>query len=364
MASPPPTATLRKNAVPPSEGPGTPLSFRPLQNGDEGALDYLGSAGASAQAALLSLLDQSDDCVKFLSPEGTLTYMSCSGLRTMEIDDFSAIKGMPWPALWPEDGQATVRDSLAAGARGEHGHFEAFCPTGKGTPKWWHVTVSPIFGDDGKVAALLSTSRDITDRKQREEAMLATMTEMRHRLRNAYSISASMAMLSARDTPEAEEFARGLAGRLARLADVQSALIDSGGGASLADLLDRIAHAFDGAGRFDVSGVADCTLGENAARAIALVVGELCTNSVKYGALGTCGTVRIVGQCGADGVTLEWRETRGDVGVATLPGMKPHSGGEGRTLQDRMLRAVGGSMETREREDGFEADIEIRDVAR
>lgn len=347
-------------------GPTSDLECRPLSRGDEGVITFLDAAGSSATSALMSLLDQSDDCVKFLRPDGSLTYMSCSGLRVMEIDDFAPLQDKPWPSLWPEDGQQVVKESIAAGARGEHGEFEAFCPTGKGTPKWWHVTVSPIFGQDGQVAALLGSSRDITERKQREEAMLATMTEMRHRLRNAFSISASMAMLSARETPEAEAFARELASKLSRLADVQSALIDGGGGARLRQLMRRIAEAFDGGSRFDLSEMDDCRLGENAARALALVVGELCTNSVKYGALGSSGSVRVSAQClPGEGLNIAWRETRGDDGpVATVLGVKQHSGGEGRGLQERMLRAVGGSIEARVTATGYEADIHLRDVAR
>ncbi|HEY9660319.1 MAG TPA: hybrid sensor histidine kinase/response regulator, partial [Allocoleopsis sp.] len=51
---------------------------------------------------------------------------------------------------------------------GELIRFQGFCPTARGTPKWWDVVVTPIFSPDGQVIQLLATSRDITDRKQSE----------------------------------------------------------------------------------------------------------------------------------------------------------------------------------------------------
>jgi PAS domain-containing protein len=52
---------------------------------------------------------------------------------------------------------------MACARRGEPGRFDAFCPTAKGTPKWWDVLVTPILDSDRQVSKLLAVSRDITE---------------------------------------------------------------------------------------------------------------------------------------------------------------------------------------------------------
>lgn len=42
----------------------------------------------------------SDDCIKIISLDGKLEYMSEGGQRVMEIDDFNALKGCQWPDFW------------------------------------------------------------------------------------------------------------------------------------------------------------------------------------------------------------------------------------------------------------------------
>ncbi|MDQ2821406.1 MAG: ATP-binding protein [Pseudomonadota bacterium] len=106
--------------------------------------------------------EQSPDCVKIMDGNGAVLAMNVNGQCAMEIDDFSQMAGRTWTHMWPEDGQAAVLRALAAAREGSTGHFNAFCPTTKGTPKWWDVVVTPIRGDDGGVHSLLAVSRDIT----------------------------------------------------------------------------------------------------------------------------------------------------------------------------------------------------------
>jgi PAS domain S-box-containing protein len=107
--------------------------------------------------------EQSPDCIKILDVDGGLQAMNRNGQCAMEIDDFSNVTGKLWPTLWPDAARARVSEAMALALGGGSGHFDAFCPTAKGTPKWWDVLVTPIYGDDGKVSSLLSVSRDITE---------------------------------------------------------------------------------------------------------------------------------------------------------------------------------------------------------
>ena len=59
--------------------------------------------------------------------------------------------------------------------------FEAFCPTAKGSPRWWDVSVTPIRSDSTELFAILSVSRDVTAQRQAFESVETMAHEMRHR---------------------------------------------------------------------------------------------------------------------------------------------------------------------------------------
>ncbi len=126
--------------------------------------------------------EQSPDCIKIMDVHGGLQAMNRNGQCAMEIDDFSTVTGRLWPSLWPDATRPLVSAAMASALAGGSGHFDAFCPTAKGTPKWWDVLVTPIFGDDGEVASLLSVSRDITDAHRAVEQRLELVARLQFTL--------------------------------------------------------------------------------------------------------------------------------------------------------------------------------------
>ena len=118
-----------------------------------------------------SLLAASPDCVKFLSLDGTLTFINENGRYILEVDDLQKILGKPWSALWPDKSIPVVEAAIAQAKSGATGRFTGFCPTMKGAPKWWDVAVSPVYDNGGKICGLLSISRDITTHKATEDAL-------------------------------------------------------------------------------------------------------------------------------------------------------------------------------------------------
>lgn len=80
----------------------------------------------------------------------------------MEIEDFAALAGKDWKTLWPEQNHLKLDQALTAALHGDVGHFNAFCPTAKGTPNWWDVIVTPVRSPEGNIESLLSVSRDGT----------------------------------------------------------------------------------------------------------------------------------------------------------------------------------------------------------
>ncbi len=121
-----------------------------------------------------SVLASSADCIKVLDFDGALTFMSEGGLQVMEVGDFNEIKGCPWHGFWKGPGHADAVEALDKAKGGGVGHFQGPANTFLGTPKWWDVQVTPIFGADGRPERILSVSRDISERKSFEERLAAS----------------------------------------------------------------------------------------------------------------------------------------------------------------------------------------------
>ncbi|NHZ89813.1 PAS domain-containing protein [Massilia sp. CCM 8733] len=118
-----------------------------------------------------AMYESSPDCVKVLDNGGHILSMNRNGQCAMEIDDFAPLVGLPWASLWPHEMAATVLTALAAARSGATSRFDAFCPTAKGTPKWWAVIVAPIFGADHQLERILAISRDVSGERQAGEAL-------------------------------------------------------------------------------------------------------------------------------------------------------------------------------------------------
>ncbi len=130
------------------------------------------------------LFESSPDCVKILELDGCVRSMNPRGMYCMEIDRFSDIAGELWPGFWPEQSRALVSAALATAAAGGTGHFNAFCPTAKGTPRWWDVMVTPILGAGG-VEGLLAVSRDVTELHEAAEQQRELAARLRFALEAA-----------------------------------------------------------------------------------------------------------------------------------------------------------------------------------
>ena len=127
---------------------------------------------AEAQRAdaefLHSVLASSGDCIKVLDLDAKLEFMNEGGLRVMEVSDFNAIRGCPWPGFWPAEGQEEAWAAIETARAGASARFQGFADTMKGTRKCWDVQVTAIPGAHGRPEKLLAVSRDITEQKRIE----------------------------------------------------------------------------------------------------------------------------------------------------------------------------------------------------
>lgn len=172
--------------------------------------------------------------------------------------------------------------------------------------------------------------RDLND-----EMTIAT-GEMAHRINNTLAVVQSIITQTARTTPEPRAFARAVEGRIAAMASANRSLANGDWeGASLESMIRKELGAYisEDTPRLKASGPA-IGLPSSAVVAFALVVHELATNAVKYGALsGDDGEVLLSWTVEDDGekkmLLLQWREQGGP--PVTLPTRK----GFGSMLLDR-----------------------------
>ncbi|MDX2289179.1 MAG: PAS domain S-box protein [Hyphomicrobiaceae bacterium] len=124
-------------------------------------------------------LEASLDWVTLISLDGKLTYLNENGCRHLEVSDPAVLRGSDWSAVWPSECRERTSLALAAAASGDVTRYSAFCPTHKGTPKWWDVVVSPVRDAGGLVEQILAVARDVT----RVKAVEQTLKESEQRFR-------------------------------------------------------------------------------------------------------------------------------------------------------------------------------------
>ena len=168
---------------------------------------------------------------------------------------------------------------------------------------------------------------DVTERKQAEETRELVAGEMSHRIKNLFAIASALTAIAARSTATTTEMAHDLMQRLAALGRAHDLVRPVPGEAEnkaeFCDLLTVLLAPYNdrrgAGGRVHIT-VPEMRVGEATATTLALVVHELATNSIKYGALSTSdGTLDV--SCTADngGVVLVWTE-RGGPPVAAPAG--------------------------------------------
>ncbi len=133
------------------------------------------------------MLDSTPDCIKVLDLDGRLLYMNKNGMKAMEIEDFADFLNTEWFCFWEDEYRQMAEGAFAAAKAGETGMFSGYCPTAKGTPKWWEVIVSPIWDAAGQVERIMSLSRDVSDRIQADQRI----QESEARLALAYQATQS-----------------------------------------------------------------------------------------------------------------------------------------------------------------------------
>jgi PAS domain S-box-containing protein len=196
-------------------------------------------------------------------------------------------------------------------------------------------------GPGRRVARVVGTIADITERKEHEERANLLTREINHRAKNMLSVVDAIAHQIAAGNPE--DFAPRFSERIQALAANQDLLIrNEWKGVELEDLVRaQLAHFADLIGsRITMQGP-KLRLKGASAQAIGLALHELATNAGKYGALSTdAGRVDIRWGRDGDTLTMGWIERDGP------PVSPPKQRGFGTIVMEAMAaRSVDGAVQ-------------------
>ena len=120
---------------------------------------------------LRTMIETEPECLKVVASDGTLLEMNAAGLAMVEANHAAQVIGKPvFPLIAPEYGDA-FRILLESVCQGNKGALEFEVVGLKGTRRWIETRAAPLrHPADGSVS-LLAVTRDITERRQPEEAL-------------------------------------------------------------------------------------------------------------------------------------------------------------------------------------------------
>ncbi|MBW9117326.1 PAS domain-containing protein [Rhizobium cauense] len=219
------------------------------------------------------------------------------------------------------------------------------------------VSAAPLVVGEGRVTGTVVTLVDLSRRKAAEKQQLLLMGELDHRVKNTLALVVSIANRTASTEETIDGFRRAFSGRIHALAATHNLLADRSWGSIrlgemvMAELAPFVAdlHA-----KLKIEGD-EIDIRPRAAVALGLVVHELATNAVKYGALSTeTGRISVIVTRGSPSIKISWIESGGPVV------REPTKKGFGDTVISRSLQySPNGGAEVTYKAEGVKCEIRI-----
>jgi two-component sensor histidine kinase len=262
------------------------------------------------------------------------------GLVTLYNDSFRPILGDKpealgrsfrevWAEAWDSIGPIAER-AFAGEATFIENYQMEIERYGRRETAWFTFSYSPVRLADGRVGGMMDTVVETTATVRAQIESEVLREELAHRLKNTLAIVQAIASRTFSDAREKQAFQA----RLMALAEAHDVLLRQHRSAASIRTTAEALLALHGH-RFDITGP-DVRLGARATVGLSLVLHELATNAIKYGALSVPqGRVSLQWHIHADELVLHWRESGGPA-VAT-----PTRQGFGSRLIDMGLLGTG-----------------------
>jgi PAS domain S-box-containing protein len=288
---------------------------------------------------IASIVESSDDAIISKDLNGTILSWNDGAGRLFGYTAQEAI-GKSVTILIPPDRLDEEPGIIKRIQNGERvDHYETVRRRKDGSLVDISLTVSPVKDASGKIVGASKIARDISDRKRAEEQKTLLLFEMKHRIKNTLATVQALATQTMRSA-SAEERGAFIA-RLQSLASAHDLLVSEQWNRALVrDVVHSALNAFQEKHRerFLIEGPDDIWLDSDKSLSVAMMLHELATNSVKYGALSNfSGRVSVAWESLPHAtparVKLHWKERGG-------PPVKPP---ERRGFGSRLLsHALGG----------------------
>lgn len=286
-----------------------------------------------------AIVDSSQDAIISKSIHGIVESWNAAAEKIFGYRSDEMI-GQPILTLIPEDRrheEDEILDRIRAGQRIEH--FETVRRHKDGSLLDISLTISPIKNARGEIVGASKIARDIRDRKRGEAARELLLNEIKHRVKNTLGTVQAMVLQTFKGAPPGQQVA--FSARLQALSSAHDLLTQRNWqGADIADVVERALSPLGNINRIVTAGPA-IELAPTKALLFAMLVHELGTNALKYGAFSNeGGKIHLTWAAETAGgkrfVRIRWQETGGP---AVLP---PTRVGFGTRMIERALKAEGG----------------------
>ncbi|MCA1653884.1 MAG: sensor histidine kinase [Sphingomicrobium sp.] len=262
-----------------------------------------------------AILKTALDAVVVMREDGTVAGWNDVAARTFGWT-FAEVKGRRMSELIiPERYRQAHEDGLARLlATGEgrvldrHIDIEAIHRSGRELPVELSITRATEFGEP----VFLGFLRDISERREHERRQAMLVAELNHRVKNLLGVVGAVAHQTARSSASLDAFTPAFTGRLESLGRAHEILTAATWDrAPLRPLAEAVLGSFIGTGDACATVIGlEVTLSPRQFLSVSMILHELTTNALKYGALASPeGRVALRWEIERERLTLSWRET-------------------------------------------------------
>jgi len=274
------------------------------------------AAVAEREQQLRRVLDSIFAFIGVLDTNGRIVEVNRAPLEATGLERDAVIGQTFWTSPWwsgeAAPAQEAVQSAVERAAAGEVVRQDVPVRLGEDI-RTLDLQIAPLTDSEGKVAYLLPFGVDVTERRRAEEHQATLMAELSHRVKNSLAVIQSLARQTGTRARSVPEFMEAFQGRLSALGAAHSLLIDTGWRTARLDSVIRLAaspHLVREAEQLTLD-IEPISVSPELAQNMALVVHELATNAVKYGALaGFGGRVFVSGHVEGDEFVLVWHEQK------------------------------------------------------